>query len=203
MSGEYMKSKTEIMWLNTNEVSTCDWNYKHVGTDEEMEKLKNSISRDHSSGVLPVRVVDENGQRRFEVIDGNHRLRAIKELGWEQVQVENFGEISKADAITIARRRNEEWFDTDPAAYATLLRDEVLPIYSMEELQSFMPESIDQMKAMVDSLNFDFDSMGEDTAPSELENFRKWTIRCEESASEEFENALFKLVNEYEEAQIT
>ena len=64
----------------------------------------NSIEEDKSVGVLAVREIDG----KFEVIDGNHRLEALIRMKWKKVPCENFGQITKAKAITIARRRNHK-----------------------------------------------------------------------------------------------
>ena len=201
--GASMKAKNEILWTEIETVQKCDWNYKLDGSEEEMEKLKNSVSRDNSVGVLPVRVVDVNGTRMFEVIDGNHRLQALQELGWKKVPIENFGEISKADAITIARRRNEEWFDSDPFKYAELLRDEVMGTYSLEELSRFMPETEDQMKAMIESLDFNFDDFGKDKAQTnDGVPMRHITLSTPEETAVEFEEDLKDFLKQYPDVEM-
>ena len=113
---------TQLVEMNESDLVKADWNYKTDGTEEQIEKLMASIGVDKSVGVLAVR---EKG-KKFEVIDGNHRLEAIKRLGWKKVPCENFGDISKAKAITIARRRNHKWFEDDVLAYAKLFKEDVL-----------------------------------------------------------------------------
>lgn len=193
--------KNEVTWVDIQHVQPCDWNYKLEGTPEELEKLKNSISKDGSVGVLPVRTIKG---KTLEVIDGNHRLQALQELGWEQVPVENFGSISKAEAITIARRRNEEWFQTDPFKYAELLKNDVLTEFSLEELTSFMPESEAQMKALLDSLDFNLD---DEEQPASEGNHHDTAMRfirlaVPENKAVEFEEDLKDFLQQHPDVQM-
>ena len=100
--------KTQLAELSINDLIKADWNYKTEGTEEQIEKLITSIKVDKSVGVLAVREIsiseDKDGMEvnKFEVIDGNHRLEALIRMNWEKVPCENFGDISKAKAITIA-----------------------------------------------------------------------------------------------------
>jgi len=144
---------TQLAELNVADLIKADWNYKSDASAEMLEKLCASISKDHSAGVLAVREM-ESGQ--FEVIDGNHRFQAVCELGWEKVPCENFGEISLAHAVTVARRRNHQWFEDDPLAFAELYRDVVLPEYSVGELEQFMPDSQQELEDLAKLLDFDW-----------------------------------------------
>ena len=130
--------KTQLAELSINDLIKADWNYKTEGTEEQIEKLITSIKVDKSVGVLAVREIsiseDKDGMEvnKFEVIDGNHRLEALIRMNWEKVPCENFGDISKAKAITIARRRNHKWFEDDLLAYATLFKEDVLKEFKID-----------------------------------------------------------------------
>jgi len=147
------KSATQLVELDIKDLVKADWNYKSDATPELLDKLCQSISRDKSAGVLAVRELEGN---KFEVIDGNHRYEAVFELAWEKVPCENFGDISLAQAVTIARRRNHQWFEDDLFAYGELFREIVLPEYGIEELASFMPETQEEMKNLENMLDFDW-----------------------------------------------
>ena len=174
-------NKTQLVEMNIEDLVPADWNYKSDGTSEEITKLSKSIIEDQSAGVVAVRELDD----KFEVIDGNHRLEALKLLKWKKVPCENFGSISKAKAITIARRRNHKWFDDDLLAYAELFTNEVLKEYDIDTLQTFMPDSTEEMRNFEKLLEFDWEDM-DIGSNKESQDPKPKTITCP-SCGETFE----------------
>jgi hypothetical protein len=205
------RMQTEIITVLVKDVAPAKWNYKSEGTEEEIAKLAASISEDQSAGVPAVREVDG----MFEVIDGNHRLQAIVELGWHELKVENFGPISKANAVIIARRRNHKWFEDDVAKYADLFTNEVLDEYDLDDLELIMPDSREEMETFEKLLDFDWNQYGEGKQPELEEDMHtikfvvsedvyhqwfEWRQRCQQSTpikddAEIFEFALQEALN--------
>jgi len=146
-------NKTQLVEMDIGDLIPADWNYKSDGTPEQIEKLCNSIKEDDSAGVVAVRELGD----KFEVIDGNHRLQAVQLLKWKKVPCENFGSITKAKAVTIARRRNHKWFEDDLIAYAELFKNEVLEEFTIDQLETFMPDSRQEMEGLEKLLDFDWD----------------------------------------------
>jgi len=145
---------TEIVNIPIDQLLPAEWNYKLPATEEQLKKLSRSIKHDGSAGVLAVREVDGG----YEVMDGNHRLQVIQEQGWEEVPCENFGIISKAEAITIARRRNWQWFPDDVIILSELIADVVIPEIPIVDLAQFMPDDEAELRAMADlAQDFDWD----------------------------------------------
>lgn len=191
------KAETQLVEIDIDDLLKADWNYKTDGTPDEIEMLAESIREDRSAGVMAVREMLVNDKIKFEVIDGNHRLDAVALVGWEKVPCENFGRISKAKAITIARRRNHQWFKDDVLKYAELFKNEVLQEFSLEQLEKFMPDSREEMENFSKLLEFDWDSFNgngntdDETnqngiktialkVPEETYNiWLKWKERCE------------------------
>lgn len=68
-------------------------------TDEEYRKLVKSLREDNLTGVLQEKVINYNGE--WIVLDGNMRLRALREVGIEEVQCLIVPE--DADAKTIEK----------------------------------------------------------------------------------------------------
>jgi len=146
------KAETQIVEIDISDLIRADWNYKTDGSPEQIAKLMESIKEDRSAGVLAVRELDG----KFEVIDGNHRLEAVLRVGWGKVPCENFGKISKAKAITIARRRNHKWFADDVLKYAELFRNDVLAEINMDDLERYMPDTREEMENLSKLLDFDW-----------------------------------------------
>lgn len=160
--------------MPTSTLRKADWNYKLDGTEEDIQKLMRSIRRDKSAGVLAVRELDDG---TFEVMDGNHRLEAIRRLEWDEVKVENFGPISQAEAVLIARRRNHNWFKDDAIQLSTLMRDVVVPEISIDEMETFVPESREEIQAMIDMAStFTFDEE-EPEQEEEMSDPSDWGVR--------------------------
>lgn len=158
----------QIVVIDVDDLVPADWNYKTNGTQEEIEKLLKSIEQDGSAGIPAVRELDN----KFEVIDGNHRLQAVIELGWNKIYCENFGDISKAKAITIARRRNHKWFDDDMLKYAKIFKDDVLTEFTKEELSEYMPDSLNDMYNLEKLLDFDWQQFDADIDYEESDGAR-------------------------------
>jgi hypothetical protein len=184
------------------------WNYKKPGQPEEVKRLAASIQADASAGVLAVRELEDGC---FEVIDGNHRLEAIRFLGWKEATCENFGSIDKARAVTIARRRNHQWFEDEMDKLAALYRDDVLPALDADLLDEIMPEGVRGMRALAESLSFDWRDFRPGSDPAFGWNtyrrrlWKAWQALCaarhsETNPGKQFELALLTAIKSIEPA---
>ena len=168
-------TKTKILVLGINDVIQADWNYKESGSDEDIDKLIASINRDGSAGVLAVREIEIDGKSFFEAIDGNHRHEALKRMGRKKVVVENFGPISLAESVTIARRRNHKWFDDDIVKLSKLLSEVVLPEIPMDELIGFMPDTQSELENMLKLSAFSWDDFNNVTSDDNADDSSSMT----------------------------
>jgi hypothetical protein len=137
-----------IRKIPVGKLRPAPWNYKYPGTPEQMSKLKNSILSTRSAGVLCVRALPKN---LYEVIDGNHRLEAVLEAGWTHVHCEDFGKISIAQSVIIARQRNYQWFDDDESKLGELYTEQVAGLVDRESLISILPDDPIQFDSIMDS----------------------------------------------------
>lgn len=193
------------MTIPRTRIRKADWNYKFDGTREDIERLARSIQRDRSAGVIAVREVpapeglEDDGEKWFEAIDGNHRLDAIDIVGWEVVTSENFGPIPLSEAVLISKRRNAQWFVDDNVQLSRLMKHEVLPEVSLDEMVEFMPETkreLEGLIALADTFVFEDNEtevVGEEKDP------RDWFVTTKMSLPKEafdvFMNA-YKLIEE-------
>lgn len=161
-------STTTLDLIELSRLYPAPWNYKQDAfTTEDKQRFVQSILRDASCGVLAVRIREED-ETTFEVIDGNHRLAAIKELGWTHAPVENFGTLPLADAILLAKRRNTQWFADDLVKLSELYTNVVLPTYNMDELVSFMPDSREVLLSVANLVQNSFITADSNTVSSSV-----------------------------------
>ena len=142
-----------VVKMKTCNLVGAEWNYKTDGTEEQIDKLIRSIEHDNSIGVIAVRELDTG---KFEVIDGNHRFQAVKQMGWTEVMVEDFGRLSKAEAIVLSRRRNHEWFEDDLLEFGKLLQEDVIHEVNESTLKSILPDSEEDIQNMLQFNMFDW-----------------------------------------------
>ena len=166
----------KVETMNINSLIKAEWNYKTDGTDEQINKLIKSIEYDNSAGILAVRKLDE----KYEVIDGNHRLEALRRMGWQEIQVENFGEIPKSKAIVISRRRNHVWFDDDLKAFSDLIKNDVLPDIDTDTLKEILPDTPDEIDNLINFGNFDWEEPVQNDS-KESDGKKTITIKIDES----------------------
>jgi len=155
MKSKIQKSKEVIHQTVTVDIGLLrpnSWNYNRQ-TDAVYRAVVESIRRD--GFVLPV-VVRQN-DNYYEIIDGEHRWKAAKELAYKEIPVI----VLKADdvhakALTI--RFNETKGEPDDGALAKLL----LEIQSIPDVRIVLPWTDDELKALLEGASADLDDMLKD-----------------------------------------
>lgn len=79
----------KLMRVGVNEVRPNTWNPKRKD-NKEYEKVKESVQVNGLTQPIFVREND-NGETKYEILDGEHRHRAAKELGLEYIYIYNEG----------------------------------------------------------------------------------------------------------------
>jgi len=93
---------------NINDLISPDWNPRQI-TEEEMEKLKNSIKE---FGYIDPLIVNQHNNH---IVGGNQRYKALKEMGYDEVDVIFINEpnISKEKAMNLALNKISGDWDQD------------------------------------------------------------------------------------------
>jgi len=146
------KNFQNLKIIEINKLCPAAWNYK-TDNDELKEKLKNNIKQD---GQIENVIIRELETGFYEVVNGNHRLLAMKELGFEQMICYNCGKISDAKAKLIAIKTNETKFEADHIKLAEViisLKDE-FTLDQIEEVTPFDKESLENFDKLL-SFNWD------------------------------------------------
>ena len=92
----------------------------------------------------------------------------------------HFGDISKAKAIIIARRRNHVWFDDDLKAFSDLIKNDVLPEIDTDTLKEILPDTPDEIDNLVNFGNFDWEEPIE-KEPKDNDGKKTVVVKVDES----------------------
>lgn len=141
-----------IVSLPLSHLMKAPWNYKTTN-EVKQEKLKANIKR---NGQIENLIVRDLGDGVFEVVNGNHRLDALRDLGITSAVCYNLGAISEAMAMRIAVETNETRFKSNNIKMAELLK-ELLTEFDADELSETIPISQERINEMVSSLSFNPD----------------------------------------------
>ena len=144
---------------------------KKIEEDEDnriqYEKVKKSI-REHGQ-IDPVLVREvENG---FEIVNGFHRYMAMKELGYDKIEIKNLGKISRQDAIAKALSTEEIHIPLDQIEVAELVKE-----YKESEFDlNLLPYNTEEIQEKIELLDFDWDSFNNQDDFVDLEEDKKGT----------------------------
>jgi len=138
----------------------ADWNYK-VNNEELSKKLTENIKR---NGQIENIIVRDIADGKFEIVNGNHRLDTLVELGYKDVYCYNLGDISEIQAKRIAVETNETKFNSNTEILANIVADIIDEFDDSMLTLPWTQEEIDEM------LGLDEVSDSEITATEEQEN---------------------------------
>lgn len=140
--------KAEVRKVPISSLLKAPWNYK--AEDEFIQgKLSENIRRNGQLETLLVRQIDGG---KLEVVNGNHRLTSLVELGVPEALVLDLGLISDAEAKRLAIELNETRFPSDMTRLAQILV-ELKKDYSDSDLLRTLPygqREWDRISAYVD-----------------------------------------------------
>jgi DNA-directed RNA polymerase specialized sigma54-like protein len=160
-----------------SQISMSSWNYK--GDDKKlMRKLVDNISE---NGFLENIIVREMGANKYEVVNGHHRLQALKKLKPETVMCYNLGAVGLAEAKRIAIETNETAFETDQIKLSELIK-KIVQDFDVSDLEKTMPFSSQEL---IEISAFSDLEMGQDDFVEGDESFDIDDAEIEKKASTE------------------
>lgn len=134
---KYSKEEIEqgILWVNVEEIRVNDWNPK-LKRSEEYLKVKESVEL--NGQVQPI-IVRETGEEevKYEILDGEQRFTALRELGEEKIWILNLGKVAdeEAKASTIWLEQAVPFDDVMLGELLVELQHKVELPYSDEEIE--------------------------------------------------------------------
>lgn len=147
-----MRLRGENKVVPIEALSPNPWN-PNVQSEFIFEKEIRSLEK-HGQ-LAPVLVRQIGGG--FEIIDGEHRYKAMRSLGATEIEVKDLGALSDTDAKQITILMNEIRGEPDEVRLQRLLQDLAQQV-DLTELQEAMPYSEEEMKAYLDGVVMDLEA---------------------------------------------
>lgn len=142
------------------------WNTNHVSPDME-EKLRESVKR---FGVYKPIVCRELDNGQLQIIGGQHRWQAARDLDIDNVPIVNLGKISDAVAKEIGLVDNGRYGEDDAFALAELMKG----LGNADELLSFLPINDDDLANIFSASSIALDDLeGSDDDLPDLDSITK------------------------------
>ena len=162
----------EIVKVDINELISPEYNPRQI-TDDEMEKLKNSINE--FGYVAPIIVNKHNNH----IVGGNQRYEALKSLGYEEIDVVYIHEKDKnrEKALNIALNKiSGEW---DEVKLNQIFTEMKLAGFDKVSLTGFEDYEVQEL-SFINDINYDddFDLSDDDLSEDEEEEVKKEEITC-------------------------
>ena len=148
----------------------ASWNYKKED-DYKKDRLKANIKKNGQIENILVRLLDTGF---YEVVNGNHRYDALKELGTAKVVVYDLGKITESQAVRIAIETNETKFDSDEIVMSKLIID-LEKDFGKDDLLETLPYTEDELNDILDLGNFNWEDF--DKEPAEYDENDLKTIK--------------------------
>ena len=135
----------KIKWqeIELSKLVGAAWNYKKDFEYLE-EKLINNIKK---NGIIENIIVREIEGDKFEVVNGNHRLKACVKIGLEKIMCCNLGGIKLRVAKRIAVETNETKFPNDKSKLGDILSD-LLDGFGLDDIVATTPWSRDEIEKL-------------------------------------------------------
>ena len=180
--------------IELQDLKMAEWNYKE-NDDSLVQKLIKNIQKNGQIENLIVRGIEEG----YEVVNGNHRLLALKEMNMDKAVCYDLGDdISEAQAKRIAIETNETKFQVDNVKLAQTFND-LLKDFDVSDLALTMPFTEDQITNFDKLVTFDWDELEKDkVTESELEDITKVTLELPNEHAITFEARLDEFLTEFD-----
>lgn len=135
-----------------NKLERSTWNYK-LDDPNKTKILRNSIEKNKEALILVVR---ETKGGKYEVVDGNHRLDVLNEMGWKGAICRNLGKVSDVVARRMAVSLNELKFAYDPAKLGTVINDLIESGETIDDLAQYLAFNSVELQTFVSLTTDDF-----------------------------------------------
>jgi hypothetical protein len=119
--------------------------------EETLAKERKSLEK---FGYVRAIIVRGLPKDRYEIIDGEHRWRLLKEAGVSLVPIRNLGKMSVKEAKQLTIVLNETRGQSDFIKLADLFGS--ITDYPVEEMAEVLPYSAEELTSMVEAADYDW-----------------------------------------------
>lgn len=175
---------TKVLKVKIDDVRPNTWNPKQKN-HEKVQEIKRSIEL--LGFKEPIQVRENEG---YEIIDGEQRWTAMKELGAKFIYIYNNGIVSDTDA-----KDETLWWQVqvpfETITLATLVTE-------LDDLGAEMPYSEAEILEFKQMAEFNFDQYNQEKPKDEEQGFKTLLIKMTEEQYEVIQNGLKKVIEENE-----
>lgn len=174
MNKTFEFSPERVKKVDIEKIVPNSWNPKPADPPE-MEYIKKSLQQ--NGYATPILVREKMGG--YEVIDGQHRLLAAKELGYKELYIYDAGDVSdeEAKAMTI-------WMQTQ----IEFSEEELAPlVMELNDLKIDLPYNELEIEGFRNLATFDFNEAYKDQDPVNTSDEKNENILTVKLTSEQFE----------------
>ena len=132
----------EVITVHVESVDPNPWN-PNEQQEHVFEAEQKSIKK---HGLISFPVVRETKDGRFQILDGEHRWRAVQATGGDEISVLNLGtEVSTVEAKMITEQLNALRGRNDPIKHAELLDSIISEKPEWKEMLAYTPDHLESL----------------------------------------------------------
>ena len=179
--------------IKLSEVRPNTWNPKLKNT-REYRKVLASIKRDGQKLPVVVRELEGKDGSKFEILDGEQRWTALKELGRKEVIIYNSGVVKDEDA------KNETLWTQLQVPFDNLLLAPIVAELNLKGLE--LPFEDDMIQELIDIEQFQLEEMlkeqKEDEPADDMPDMEKFAINVTPDQLAIIKSAMQKVKDEFD-----
>ena len=145
------KISKEYQHIEIGKLTKAEWNYKEDDALTESKLIENL----RKNGQVENIIVRETDKGMYEVVNGNHRLKAYQTLGYKKVLCYNLGKVNLLQAKQIAIETNETRFAPDRIKLAERVT-ELAEEFGSADIAATMPFSEKDISNLQSVLTYDW-----------------------------------------------
>lgn len=176
-----MEINTNNKVVDINSLQPNEYNPKinyrdNEDNKKEFEKLKESLKLAGQIQPVIVREVENEGNVWYEIVNGYHRWEAMREMGYEKVEIKNLGKIDFDTAVSRALLTEDIKVPIDSLELAGLMKDLVTDEKPAGYWAELLPYDQELIESKLELLDFDFNEY-DDKGDSDSESNLNYTFK--------------------------
>jgi hypothetical protein len=148
------KQRHNVEYLKISQIETFETELKE--TDNLLlEKMKKSIAK---YGQLKNIIVCNKSNETYQCIEGAKVLRCMKDLGYDEIQCVNVGDVDEKEMQLMRISISRDYFLTNYVLLGEMLKD-IITTHKIEDICNIIPFTIRQANKMMDMTEFDWEDL--------------------------------------------